>query len=44
VRLNYYPVCPLPERPRHLLTPTAGHLGINHHTDAGALTILLQDS
>lgn len=44
LRLNYYPVCPLPERPRHLLTPTAGHLGINHHTDAGALTVLLQDA
>ena len=31
LRLNYYPPCP------------DGHLGIHHHTDAGALTILLQD-
>jgi isopenicillin N synthase-like dioxygenase len=32
LRLNYYPRC-----------PTAGRLGVNHHTDAGALTVLLQD-
>ena len=44
LRLNYYPVCPLPARPPGLRTPAAGHLGINHHTDAGALTILLQDA
>jgi isopenicillin N synthase-like dioxygenase len=43
VRLNYYPPCPMPERPDGVRTPTAGHLGINHHTDAGALTVLLQD-
>lgn len=43
LRLNYYPVCPSPARPDGLATPTVGHLGINHHTDAGALTILLQD-
>jgi len=43
LRLNYYPVCPRPERPGDLGTPTSGHLGINHHTDAGALTVLLQD-
>jgi hypothetical protein len=24
-------------------TPERGHLGVNHHTDAGALTLLLQD-
>jgi len=34
LRLNYYPVCPDP----------SVHLGINRHTDAGALTVLLQDS
>lgn len=34
LRLNYYPVCP---------NPQDGQLGINHHTDAGALTLLLQD-
>lgn len=43
VRLNYYPVCPEPARPPGLETPRHGHLGINHHTDAGALTVLLQD-
>jgi isopenicillin N synthase-like dioxygenase len=43
-RLNYYPVCANPERPTGLTTPTKGHLGVNHHTDAGALTLLLQDA
>jgi isopenicillin N synthase-like dioxygenase len=43
LRLNHYPVCPTPARPAGLQTPTSGHLGINHHTDAGALTVLLQD-
>ena len=43
VRLNYYPVCPTPARPDDASTPGQGHLGVNHHTDAGALTILLQD-
>jgi len=32
LRLNYYPKCPTP-----------GVLGVNHHTDAGAITLLLQD-
>lgn len=32
-RLNYYPVCPFP----HLA------LGVGHHKDAGALTVLAQD-
>ena len=43
LRLNYYPKCPAPARMAGLSTPTEGHLGINHHTDAGALTLLLQD-
>jgi isopenicillin N synthase-like dioxygenase len=43
VRLNYYPRCPAPERPAGVQTPRCGHLGVNHHTDAGALTVLLQD-
>ena len=43
LRLNYYPPCPKPERPEGTATPTTGHLGLNHHTDAGALTLLLQD-
>ncbi len=34
LRLNFYPPCPEPEQ----------HLGISHHTDAGALTVLLPDA
>jgi isopenicillin N synthase-like dioxygenase len=41
LRLNYYPMCPMPARPAHV--STAGHFGVNAHTDAGALTLLLQD-
>jgi len=33
LRFNYYPKCPNP----------AGHLGVNPHTDSGALTLLLQE-
>jgi isopenicillin N synthase-like dioxygenase len=44
LRLNYYPPCAAPARPDGMRTPSAGHLGVNHHTDAGALTLLLQDS
>ena len=40
LRMNYYPVCPA--------TPGSGRgnnpLGVGPHTDAGALTLLLQDS
>jgi isopenicillin N synthase-like dioxygenase len=43
LRLNYYPVCPRPASPTEVRTPSEGHLGVNHHTDAGALTLLLQD-
>lgn len=43
LRLNHYPVCPAPAAPAGLETVAAGHLGINFHTDAGALTLLLQD-
>jgi isopenicillin N synthase-like dioxygenase len=43
VRLNYYPQCPTPARPTDLAMATTGYLGVNHHTDAGALTLLLQD-
>ena len=42
-RINYYPTCPTPESPAGLALPTRGHLAINHHTDSGALTVLLQD-
>jgi len=34
LRLNYYPPCQYPDQ----------HLGISHHTDAGALTVLLPDA
>ena len=43
LRLNYYPRCPTPERPPGVSTASVGHLGVNAHTDAGALTLLLQD-
>ena len=33
LRLNHYPVCPNPEK----------NMGVHHHTDAGVLTVLLQD-
>ncbi|MEO8017031.1 MAG: 2OG-Fe(II) oxygenase family protein [Pseudomonadota bacterium] len=33
LRFNYYPRCPAPDRP----------LGVNPHTDSGAVTLLLQD-
>ena len=41
--MNYYPLC---HNPAPADTPTGaqwGHLGISHHSDAGAVTILLQD-
>lgn len=37
LRLNYYPVSLTPS------SPSNGHLGVGQHTDAGALTLLLQD-
>ena len=44
VRLNYYPVAdPLAERADIEHKQTAD-MGVHHHTDAGALTVLLQDS
>jgi isopenicillin N synthase-like dioxygenase len=42
IRLNYYPICPDPEQPVGAHPPERGHLGVNHHTDAGALTVLHQ--
>lgn len=46
LRLNYYPCCSNPA-PADLAVDVAadesvGHLGISHHTDAGALTVLQQ--
>jgi len=42
LRLNYYPRCAAPAA-ADSPTGAAGHFGINHHTDSGALTVLLQD-
>ena len=43
IRLNHYPPCPEPARPSGVATPARGYLGVNHHTDSGVLTLLLQD-
>jgi len=43
LRLNHYPACPTPASPEGLNMAVDGYLGINHHTDAGVLTLLLQD-
>jgi isopenicillin N synthase-like dioxygenase len=42
LRLNHYPVCPTPAAADSATVPEDGNLGIGHHTDAGALTILDQ--
>ncbi len=39
LRLNYYPACPLGARSQQ-----GSSLGVGPHTDAGALTLLLQDA
>ncbi len=44
LRLNFYPPCADPAPADAAFTPQHGHLGISHHTDAGALTVLLQDA
>lgn len=43
LRLNYYPTRQEQSIPLSANKPAAGQLGINPHTDAGALTVLLQD-
>ena len=43
LRINHYPPCPEPAEGDTLLQAEQGHLGISHHTDAGAVTVLLQD-
>jgi len=43
LRLNHYPLC---EKPAAADTPTSsphGQFGIRHHSDAGAVTVLLHD-
>ncbi|MEZ5572778.1 MAG: 2-oxoglutarate and iron-dependent oxygenase domain-containing protein [Halioglobus sp.] len=44
LRLNYYPPCPSPAPADAPHNPLSGHLGISHHTDSGAITVLLQDT
>ncbi|MBY0400784.1 hypothetical protein K2X89_10840 [Myxococcota bacterium] len=43
LRLNWYPRCPDPA-PHDLPLEADGNLGIRHHTDSGALTLLLHDA
>jgi isopenicillin N synthase-like dioxygenase len=43
IRLNYYPACEQPAAADSDFVPDSGHLGISHHTDAGAITVLMQD-
>jgi isopenicillin N synthase-like dioxygenase len=43
VRLNYYPPCDVPADENSPTDVSSGSLGINHHTDAGALTLLAHD-
>ena len=43
LRLNYYPLCDNPAPADTPTGPPVGHLGISHHSDAGAVTVLLQD-
>ncbi len=41
-RLNYYPVID-PLSDSEVTAVDTGHMGVHHHTDAGALTLVLQD-
>ncbi len=43
VRLNRYATCDEPAEADAPFFPEAGHLGVHHHTDAGAFTLLFQD-
>ena len=43
LRLNYYPLCKTPAAPDGNEAASEGYLGINPHTDAGAITLLMQD-
>ena len=43
LRLNYYPLCGDPAPADASTESPGGHLGINEHTDAGALTVLVQN-
>ncbi len=43
LRLNHYPLCTEPSPADTPTGPPLGHFGISHHSDAGAVTVLLQD-
>ena len=43
LRLNYYPLSDNPADPATEWLPEDGELGIHHHTDAGAITVLMHD-
>ena len=47
LRINWYPPCPTPytspKQADTTLSASGGDLGIHHHTDAGAVTVLMQD-
>lgn len=43
LRLNHYPRCPDPAEDTSQLVAPTGELGISHHSDAGAVTVLVQD-
>ena len=43
LRLNHYPLCDAPSPADTPTGPPMGHFGISHHSDAGAVTVLLQD-
>ena len=43
LRLNYYPTCPDPSPADTPTGPPNGHFAISHHSDAGAVTVLLMD-
>ena len=43
MRLNYFPTCPEPADSNPENVSSDGNLGVNHHTDSGALTILITD-
>ena len=43
LRLNHYPTCKSPAASDSPDVTTSGELGIGHHTDSGAITLLLND-
>jgi len=43
MRLNYYPPCPDPAPPDSVNEISDANFAVNRHTDAGAITVLVQD-